>query len=717
MADKRISELPDILLSQISPNDVLPIVDIEANETKKISVDNLKSYINSGITDGSTFTGGTISGPTTFTNGLTANTFSAGTYQNLPISGLTAGNNINISGSNGNFTISVTGITGGSTFTGGTVTGSTTFTNGLTANTISATTYQNLPISGLTAGNNISISGSNGNFTISVTGITSISADTYWSSGITGNYSLKTINDSGLEAYGDYSLAEGGETQAYGNYSHAEGYGAKTGWRIFPVTSVSNGLITITGLGDISGEFFNEIFLFSPLNIYTLSSSTYDGTSVLIQLNDTSINQGDWVAPRYGTNNPNATIAEEFGIGSHAEGINTQAIGEYSHAEGADSISFGSASHAEGSQTIAFGDISHAGGYKSIASGATSFIHSTDSVVLGDRSVVLGGENITGTTNDTVFVPYLNIKNVNSGTSITNLGIDSNGNVVSGTTGSGGGNLFSLPVPNLKISNTPVVLETFDYHNNSASSGVTLLDSPVIVATDLSNEQINQGVWVEMLVYRKAKRKRNIAKTKKGMVVPPSWKWDSISMSGTNTFEDQILTICPTCVLPTRGGATKYFRPPTRGDLHITRPNHYKLTGVTESINVGNFLNGRFTYYPVPYRSPNPIQPGMYEQILLPVPTSRRNNNSPKGSARFCYRSELTPTYIKFRYIMFDVNLNGGQGGFITGPTTNTVKIMVKTFPFIPNEPFNFNGKYYPTCTVKQEDYTKLKCYIENNVP
>jgi hypothetical protein len=94
-----------------------------------------------GISGGGSFSGGTISGSTTFTNGLTANTISATTYQNLPISGLTAGSNINISGTNNNFTISVTGITsGGSSFTGGTVSGSTTFTNGLSANTFSATT-------------------------------------------------------------------------------------------------------------------------------------------------------------------------------------------------------------------------------------------------------------------------------------------------------------------------------------------------------------------------------------------------------------------------------------------------------------------------------------------------------------------------------------------------------------------------------------------------
>jgi hypothetical protein len=67
---------------------------------------------------GSIFTGGTVTGPTIFTNGLIANTISATTYYNLPPS----------------------------TFSGGTVTGPTIFTNGLSANTISATTYYNLPL-------------------------------------------------------------------------------------------------------------------------------------------------------------------------------------------------------------------------------------------------------------------------------------------------------------------------------------------------------------------------------------------------------------------------------------------------------------------------------------------------------------------------------------------------------------------------------------------
>jgi hypothetical protein len=64
---------------------------------------------------------------------------------------------------------------------------------------------------------------------------------------------------------------------------------------------------------------------------------------------------------------------------------------------------------AEGYQTTAIGNYSHAGGLNTIASGTTSFIHSTNSRVTGARSAVLGGQNITGSTADTVYVPNLNI--------------------------------------------------------------------------------------------------------------------------------------------------------------------------------------------------------------------------------------------------------------------------------------------------------------------
>jgi len=176
--------------------------------------------------------GGTLTGPVIFQSGLTANTISATTYQNLPVSAVTSGTgisattsngivtiintlpdqtvtisggtgittggtypnftlvnsapdqvvtitggtNIEISGTYPNFGVNFTGTTGGGQYlplSGGTVTGGTIFQSGLTANTISATTYYNLPVSGLTNGTGIGISNSNGNYTISYTGSSS----------------------------------------------------------------------------------------------------------------------------------------------------------------------------------------------------------------------------------------------------------------------------------------------------------------------------------------------------------------------------------------------------------------------------------------------------------------------------------------------------------------------------------------------------------------
>ncbi len=114
-----------------------------------------------------TVTGLTINGNLSVTGTTSSRIISATTYQNLPVSGLTQGSNISITNNgSGNFTISSTA--GGGTFTGGTVTGPTTFINGLSANTISAATYQNLPVtvSAITASNGVSANTSTGNVTI-----------------------------------------------------------------------------------------------------------------------------------------------------------------------------------------------------------------------------------------------------------------------------------------------------------------------------------------------------------------------------------------------------------------------------------------------------------------------------------------------------------------------------------------------------------------------
>jgi hypothetical protein len=132
---------------------------------------------------GSNFTGGTVTGATSFTGGLSANTISATTYNNYP-------------GSSSSYcvpTFYVSSISGCSPVTiltplnavgGLNVTGTTNFTQtvdfsgGLTASTISATTYFNLPVSAVTNGTGISALTSNGIVTITNTQVQGITGKT-----------------------------------------------------------------------------------------------------------------------------------------------------------------------------------------------------------------------------------------------------------------------------------------------------------------------------------------------------------------------------------------------------------------------------------------------------------------------------------------------------------------------------------------------------------
>lgn len=175
-------------------------------------------------------TGGTVSGDTIFTSGLTANTFSASTYLGLPpdiyVTGFTYddSNTLTITRNQGepplNVTINtMTGLTvsgtvssnvfsGGTFFgngsgltnliyTGGTVSGGTLFLTGLSATTVSAATYQNLPIdpdtyvTGFTYGNNT--------FTITDNSGTTFNATFNDVTGLTINGNLSVTGDTSLD--------------------------------------------------------------------------------------------------------------------------------------------------------------------------------------------------------------------------------------------------------------------------------------------------------------------------------------------------------------------------------------------------------------------------------------------------------------------------------------------------------------------------------------
>jgi len=183
---------------------------------------------------------------------------------------------------------------------------------------------------------------------------------------------------------------------------------------------------------------------------------------------------------------------------SHAEGLGTKALGSSSHSEGTGTIASGDNSHTEGFGTTAGGDTSHAGGFNSTVSGKNSFIHSTDSLLTGDNSVLLGGNGLTGTTDNTVFVPTLNINALVFDASPVNvLGVDTNGNVVSTTVNSEfTGNTSGTCINELWVSNisgcSPVTIGTEVVTNGqiTANNDIKLPDNSQLILGDSSDFRI-----------------------------------------------------------------------------------------------------------------------------------------------------------------------------------------------------------------------------------
>ncbi len=305
-----------------------------------------------------------------------------------------------------------------------------------------------------------------------------------------GSGTIATGTTSHAEGYyttanGDYSHAEGYQTTASGNTSHAEGYQTTASGN----TSHAEGYQTIAS-GDYSHSEGNGTIASGNTSHAEGGNTTASGQYSHAEGNYTTASGQYSHAEGFNTiasglmSHTEGGHTQSTGLSSHAEGAYSVASGQYSHAEGYNTLASGSTSHAEGGNTIASGLYSHAGGVFSHAQGISSFVHSTNSLVTGNRSVILGGQNITGTTDDTVYVPYLNIKNLGVGVSINNLGIDSNGNVVVGTSGSGSTSSATID-PYYNVGSASTV--TWDVSGTSTNYEVTLTANTTLNLTNVRN--------------------------------------------------------------------------------------------------------------------------------------------------------------------------------------------------------------------------------------
>ena len=196
-------------------------------------------------------------------------------------------------------------------------------------------------------------------------------------------------------ALGIASHAQGNNTTASGSYSHAEGQGTATGRRnafatytaatrtftFAPAVSANfTGIAAGTrlrGYEESAGEFFT-ITVASRSNITGAIVATADvigGDSTDGYLIDDS--------GQYSHAEGTGTTAS--GLGSHAEGEQSNASGNFSHAEGGSCVASGLVSHAEGLVTQAVGQSSHAEGQYAVASGLASHAEGLDTIASGNE--------------------------------------------------------------------------------------------------------------------------------------------------------------------------------------------------------------------------------------------------------------------------------------------------------------------------------------------
>lgn len=247
--------------------------------------------------------------------------------------------------------------------------------------------------------------------------------DSYWTSGSTGAYSIKTNNDSGLDASGDYSVAEGIGSLASGNYSHSEG----------------NGCLA-EGVG---------------------SHSEGGGGQAL----------GD-----YSHSENHNTLAQ--GFGSHSEGESTTASGFGSHSEGSATLASGKYSHSEGKGTTASGQYSHAGGNKSIASKDNCFAFGDNNQAIGTNTAVLGGTGITGSSSNTTYVPYLNVQSIDNNDSLSNILVRKADGTIQYRKDSSLPNTFTTGIT---FNNTSFILTETKNDGTSITANLAILSSDVTI--------------------------------------------------------------------------------------------------------------------------------------------------------------------------------------------------------------------------------------------
>ena len=187
-------------------------------------------------------------------------------------------------------------------------------------------------------------------------------------------------------AAGEYSHAEGKNTEATGHYAHAEGWmthsieyashaeGLKTTASRY--AHAEGNRTTATGAASHAEGYLNYAF-------GDASHSEGQGTESTAVASHA---EGYYTDAKANYAHAEGQETYALNIAAHAEGYQSIANNKYTHAEGRNTDASGEVSHAEGHSTHATGTVSHAEGRNTYATGTTSHAENRDSRAIGESS-------------------------------------------------------------------------------------------------------------------------------------------------------------------------------------------------------------------------------------------------------------------------------------------------------------------------------------------
>jgi hypothetical protein len=282
----------------------------------------------------------------------------SGSTQDTFVTGGTYSSGTAVFTNNTGGTFSVTGFSTGTTFTGGTVSGETIFTNGLTANTISATTYQNLPLASVaTSGSTLySTSPSTSNFNTSSSIFFGPNAGSGATNATSSNFFGPNAGNAATDAaYSNFLGINAGEGATDAAYSNFIGGGAGRGATF---ATSSNFLGPNAGNGATNASASNFLGFQAGIDATNANNSNFLGSeagSNATNANDsnffgfqagfsaTSANNSNFFGFQAGRGATSASFSNFLGFqaGSGSTGSNNIIIGTNISLTGSNSINIG----------------------------------------------------------------------------------------------------------------------------------------------------------------------------------------------------------------------------------------------------------------------------------------------------------------------------------------------------------------------------------------